>query len=219
MRETFRQRALSEMGLGQGWVRRDPAREVDEGPVRSISAEVMLCRTLDLLEGLISECVGCDRARGRTRPLPGQGNQKASLMVVDMVPTREEAGLAAALGGQAGRLFEQMLFSIGLKRNDIYLAHALRCDGSAPTREQCDTCSVFLEKEIELVAPKVVMVIAPMGSGVLVKLQNGRLAPKIVEVPHPLLLLSDSSLKKGAWASLLAVRDALLANESEVRAA
>jgi uracil-DNA glycosylase family 4 len=218
LRESFRQRALSEMGLGQGWVRRDPARVIDGRLVRSISVEVMLCGTLDLLEGLIGECVGCDRALGRTRPLPGQGNRKAALMVIDMVPTREEAGLSAALGGPAGRLFEQMLFAIGLKRSDIYLAHELRCDGSAPTRQQCDSCSVFLEKEIELVAPKVVMVIAPGGYQRLAKLQDGRLAHKVVEVPHPLALLADSSLKRRAWANLLEVRDALAANQSELDA-
>jgi uracil-DNA glycosylase len=212
--ETFRQRALIEMGIGQGWVRRSPFRLVDETLAESISAAVMLCASLDALTSLIGECVACERTQARTRPLPGQGNRKASLMIVDRV--REEAGSAGPLSGSAGRLFEQMLFSIGLKRDDVYFAHSLRCEGGAPSRVQCNLCSAFLEKEIELVAPKVVMILGSEASESVTSLRDSHFAAKVVEMPHPLALLADNSLKKRAWASLLAVRDALAARAIDV---
>lgn len=196
------------MGLGPGWVRRGAQGPFDEERALPPAPDASGTATLEALAMQIANCTGCERAHGRARPLAGRGPANAAVMVVDLVPTTDEARAGEALTSSAGRLFEQMLFSIGHKRADVYVTHELRCDGGTPSAPERALCSTYLQREIELLAPRVIVVIGKDRAERAAQLGQERPC-QILDMPHPAELLNDAGQKRRAWSSLVALRAAL----------
>ncbi len=203
---SFRDTALIEMGIGRGWMQR-PGLAIAQATLAEGAPSAV--DSLALLSAQISDCQRCDRAKTRTRAMPGSGSQEAQVMVVGLVPTPEDAAAGGLISGAPGRLFDQMLYAVGLGRENVYLASALRCDGGAVSDIQRDACAPYLAREIDLLKPDVIVLIAPYGAFGPVTMPPQATAIPQVELPHPAQLLAEPKHKRLAWMQLLELRKLL----------
>lgn len=121
-------------------------------------------RLLDELHRDIMGCKLCPLWEGRTHAVPGEGNKKTKVMFVGEAPGRDEDAQGRPFVGQAGRLLTTMLESIGIKREEVFIANVLKCRPPAnrnPQPDEIGICSPYLYAQIALIKPEVV---CPLGT-------------------------------------------------------
>ncbi len=114
------------------------------------------------LEEKIRECRLCNLSENRTNAVPGSGNYKAKLMIIGEAPGRNEDLQGLPFVGQAGKLLEQMLNEINIKREDIFITNVVKCrppENRDPTEEEINICKPYLFKQIELINPQVILLL------------------------------------------------------------
>ncbi len=114
------------------------------------------------LEEKIRECRLCNLSENRTNAVPGSGNYKAKLMIIGEAPGRNEDLQGLPFVGQAGKLLEQMLNEINIKREDVFITNVVKCrppENRDPTEEEINICKPYLFKQIELINPKVILLL------------------------------------------------------------
>jgi len=118
------------------------------------------------LEGIREEVLNCRKCglyRTRTNPVVGEGNPKAKIMFVGEAPGFYEDRTGRPFCGAAGRVLDELLESIGIKREDVYISNLLKCrppGNRDPQKEEISACSPYLERQIEIIKPKI---ICPLG--------------------------------------------------------
>ena len=106
-----------------------------------------------------SVCTLCPLAGGRTNVVFGNGNADADLMFVGEAPGAEEDRQGLPFVGRAGKLLDELLGGIGLSRADVFVGNVLKCrppGNRDPQPEEIDTCRPYLERQIELIEPRVI---------------------------------------------------------------
>lgn len=132
---------------------------------RSATAPVMTETSTDNWQDLRNEamaCTACELAHTRTHVVFGVGNQNADLLIVGEAPGANEDKQGEPFVGRAGQLLNNMLLSIGLRREDIYIANILKCrppNNRDPKPEEVALCTPFLERQIALLQPKIIMAV------------------------------------------------------------
>jgi len=104
----------------------------------------------------IGDCTRCKLHKGRTKLVFGVGNVNADLMFVGEGPGADEDAQGEPFVGRAGQLLNNMIASMGLKREEVYIANVVKCrppGNRAPETEEADTCMPFLMRQIEVVRP------------------------------------------------------------------
>jgi uracil-DNA glycosylase family 4 len=115
------------------------------------------------LEALAAEVVKCTRCllhQGRTRAVPGEGPETADIMFIGEAPGFHEDQQGRPFVGAAGRFLDELLSSIELKRTDVYIANVIKCrppGNRDPLPEEMEACKPFLDRQIELIQPKIVV--------------------------------------------------------------
>jgi uracil-DNA glycosylase family 4 len=115
------------------------------------------------LEALAAEVVKCTRCllhQGRTRAVPGEGPEDADILFIGEAPGFHEDQQGRPFVGAAGRFLEELLASIELKRTDVYIANVIKCrppGNRDPLPEEIEACKPFLDRQIELIQPKIVV--------------------------------------------------------------
>ncbi len=164
-----------------------------------------------------SACVLCER---RNQAVPGIGDRHASWMFVGEGPGSEEDQRGEPFVGQAGRLLDNMLAAIGLQRGeDVYIANAVKCrppHNRTPAPEEISSCRPYLERQIALVQPTVLVALgrpaalALLESEVSIGAARGRSFDykgiPVVVTYHPAYLLRNPQDKGKAWADLCLAR-------------
>ena len=156
-----------------------------------------------------------------------RGNPEADVMVIGEAPGREEDIAGKPFIGPAGQLMDKMLASIGLTEETAYLTTVVNWrlpKNRNPTAEDIALCAPFLQRHIELAAPKVILMVgkaslfAMTGLSGIMKNRGQWQTVKVAEknIPalptyHPDLLMKQPVLKKEAWRDLLALRERLKA--------
>ena len=154
-----------------------------------------------------------------------RGNPEAELMVIGEAPGLEEDKAGKPFVGQAGQLLDKMLASIGLNEETAYLTNVVNWrlpKNRNPTAEDIELCRPFLERHIELAAPKVILLVGGVSMQAMTGLtgimkQRGQWQTVTIagtEIPalpiyHPAFLMRQPTLKKDAWRDLLALRERL----------
>ncbi len=207
------------MGLAPAWVRRHVAASADRAAdfaVNQHAAAAAFARVhveaLDLaaLAGAIVRCDACPRALARSRAVAGEGPVAVRLMVIDLVPSHTDANQGVLRDTDGARLFEQLLFAVGLKREAIYLSHALRCDGLPPSESEANCCAPYLQREIALLAPRAMLALgAAADAAIRAHAASG--APRVFTLPHPDELVGDTAKKRAAWTTLRELKSYLAA--------
>jgi uracil-DNA glycosylase family 4 len=106
-----------------------------------------------------STCTLCPLAEARTNVVFGNGNADADLMFVGEAPGAEEDRQGLPFVGRAGGLLDELLGGIGLTRDDVFVANVLKCrppGNRDPQPTEIDTCRPYLERQIELIEPRVI---------------------------------------------------------------
>lgn len=114
----------------------------------------------DDLEAQIKSCLQCRLSEGRTQAVPGTGSRTADIMFIGEGPGYYEDQQGVPFIGQAGKVLNYLLGSIGLKREDVFITNMVKCrppDNRDPQADELSSCSTYLDKQIELISPKVIV--------------------------------------------------------------
>jgi uracil-DNA glycosylase family 4 len=131
-----------------------------EAPAAPASLLPGTIRDLAALEKFLGGCPRCKLAKSRTNIVFGQGNPRADLMFVGEAPGRDEDEQGLAFVGRAGQLLTKIIEAIGRKREDVWIGNVLKCrppENRNPERDEVEACRPFLEEQIRLISPKVIV--------------------------------------------------------------
>ncbi len=179
---------------------------------------------LPSLATFLQGCPRCKLARGRTHIVFGQGNPKAELMFVGEAPGREEDEQGLAFVGRAGQLLTKIIEAMGEKREDVWIANVLKCrppNNRNPEPDEVASCRPFLDEQIRLIAPKVIVTLGTFAAQALLETDEpiGRLrgrwqtarGVRVMPTFHPAFLLRSPERKRDVWEDMKLVRDFLAA--------
>lgn len=205
-------------------------------PYQDARALARSCDSLEALRAALQAFEGCALKRTATTTVVGDGNPKSRLMLVGEAPGAEEDRQGLPFVGPAGKLLDRMLAAIGLDRRSVYITNVLpwRPPGNrTPAPEEVAQCLPFVERQIELVAPLVLVLVGGVSAKALLGRSEGITklrgrwfdyqTPGLVRpVPacalfHPAYLLRQPAQKRQAWADLIEIKAklaALLAGEA-----
>jgi uracil-DNA glycosylase len=164
----------------------------------------------------IGSCTRCQLCRRRTNAVPGMGAERPAVLVVGEGPGAEEDMQGLPFVGPAGKLLDKMLAAICLDREqNCYIANIVKCrppDNRTPLPEEADACISFLEAQIRLLKPKMILAAGRTAGQNLLKTDAplSRLRGQFFDyngIPlmvtyHPSALLRDESLKRPSWDDL-----------------
>ena len=108
----------------------------------------------------IRACTRCPLSRSRTRAVPGEGPEHASLMFIGEAPGFHEDKTGRPFVGAAGKFLEELLASIELTRQQVYIANVIKCrppGNREPTPIEIKACEAYLDRQIELIKPAMVI--------------------------------------------------------------
>ena len=165
-------------------------------------------RLLGELNAQVHACRACPLGMTRTRAVPGEGPVDAEIMLIGEAPGYYEDQQGRPFVGAAGQFLEQLLASIGLKRTDGFIANVVKCrppNNRDPLPEEIGSCSQWLDKQIEIVQPKVIVTLgrysmARFFPGVAISRIHGQ--PKkvgdtwVMPMYHPAAALHQGSLRR-----------------------
>jgi uracil-DNA glycosylase family 4 len=123
-----------------------------------------------------SICERCPLSATRNRVVFGAGNADADLMFVGEAPGAEEDRQGLPFVGRAGGLLSQLLEGIGMEREDVFIANVLKCrppGNRDPQPEEIDSCRPYLEKQVELIQPRVIGTLGNFSTKLLAANQTG----------------------------------------------
>jgi len=208
---TRRHEILKEMGLTPVWRLRNEKKEMEE--VKEETGWIELKR-------IVPACTACGLHKTRTQTVLGVGDEKADWLFIGEAPGAEEDRLGEPFVGQAGKLLDNMLAAIGLKRDEnVYICNVLKCrppGNRNPEPEEVAKCSPHLMKQIALIQPKLIIAMGRFAAQTLLNSDasiaslRGRLhqyagLPLIVTY-HPAYLLRNLPDKVKAWQDLVFAR-------------
>ncbi len=143
--------------------------------MQSRSAEERRAELVELFHEA-SGCVRCPLHQGRTQVVFGSGNANADLMFVGEAPGMHEDLQGLPFVGRAGKLLDQLLEEVGLRRSDVFITNVLLCrppGNRDPQPVEIDTCKPYLHRKIELIEPKVVCTLGNFATKLLTRSQRG----------------------------------------------
>jgi uracil-DNA glycosylase family 4 len=172
---------------------------------------------------VIGDCKRCKlHKQGRKQIVFGVGNPNAELMFVGEAPGADEDQQGEPFVGRAGQLLNNMITAMGLKREDVYIANVIKCrppGNRTPERDECETCSPFLMRQIDVIRPKVIVALGAVAAKNLLGLNDsmanlrGRFydfrGTRLAVTYHPAFLLRDPRQKSEAWKDLKMVMKAM----------
>ena len=110
----------------------------------------------------VKVCTRCRLAQGRTNAVPGEGAADAAVMFIGEGPGYHEDQQGRPFVGAAGQLLDELIESIGLRRREVFIANVLKCrppDNRDPAADEADACRPYLDQQVALVDPKVVVLL------------------------------------------------------------
>ncbi len=172
---------------------------------------------LDSLRTSVANCTACSLHQGRTQTVFGVGSHVAQWMIVGEAPGAEEDRLGEPFVGRAGQLLNAMLLAIGLPREAVYIANIVKCrppGNRDPAPEEAAACASYLQHQIALIKPRVILVVGRIAAHNLLKTDAplGTLRGKrwnyadtgipVIVTYHPAYLLRAPKEKRKAWEDL-----------------
>jgi DNA polymerase len=182
---------------------------------------------LKLIREDLGDCTRCKlHKQGRKQIVFGVGNPHAELMFVGEGPGADEDAQGEPFVGRAGQLLNNMIKAMGILREDVYIANIVKCrppGNRTPERDECETCSPFLMRQIAVIKPKVVVALGAVAAKNLLAINapmselRGRFydfmpsgarsdpswqGAKLAVTYHPAFLLRDPRQKGEAWKDL-----------------
>jgi len=179
----------------------------------------------DRLEQAVKQCMACSLHQTRTQTVFGVGNREAKLMIIGEAPGFYEDQQGQPFVGRAGQLLNRMLKAIGMEREQVYIANILKCrppNNRDPLPEEVQTCTPFLDQQIALIQPRLLLAVGRIAAHYLLKtksslesLRNKQHHYGLAQTPliityHPAYLLRNPADKKKAFVDLQFVQRVIL---------
>ncbi|MFA7237199.1 MAG: uracil-DNA glycosylase, partial [Phycisphaeraceae bacterium] len=108
----------------------------------------------------VSVCTRCPLHKTRHRTVFGEGDPNATILFVGEGPGADEDAQGRPFVGRAGQLLDKQIAAMGLERNQVYIANIVKCrppDNRVPTPEEAATCQPYLDQQVALIQPKVIV--------------------------------------------------------------
>ena len=108
----------------------------------------------------VANCQDCVLAQGRKNPVPGEGPENAEIVFIGEGPGFHEDQQGRPFVGAAGNLLEELLESIGLRREDVYICNVIKCrppGNRDPSPENIEACKKFLDRQVEIISPRMIV--------------------------------------------------------------
>lgn len=131
-------------------------------PSAAVAAATEATADWDRLAAEVSGCVLCGLHTSRTQTVFGVGHRDAELLVIGEAPGAEEDRQGEPFVGRAGQLLNSMLRAVGMPRDTVYIANLLKCrppGNRDPAPEEVRCCQPYLQRQIELLKPRVLLVV------------------------------------------------------------
>ena len=174
---------------------------------------------LEDFKEVVQDCHKCNLAETRRHLVFGTGNAEANLMLIGEAPGEEEDLKGEPFVGKAGQLLDRILAAIGFRRDEVYIGNILKCwppKNRDPLPEEIVQCMPYLEKQVEIIAPKIILALGRISAQTLLKTSDslGRLRSVMHEfksIPvivtyHPAALLRNPQWKRSAWEDVQRLR-------------
>lgn len=170
--------------------------------------------TLEEIRKEMGECNRCGLHKQRTKLVFGSGNPKASVIFIGEAPGRDEDLQGEPFVGRAGQLLTKIIEAMGMKRSDVYITNIVKSrppENRVPTEEEIAKCIPFLNRQIEVIKPKIIVT---LGATAILSLLNLHGEAKIGDlrgtwqdfngIPvmptyHPAFLLRNPNMKRVVW--------------------
>ncbi len=203
--------------------RKQPAFDLG-GSAEDAKALAASCQSLDTLAEALAAFEGCALKETAINLCFADGNPKAPIMLIGEAPGAQEDRQGKPFVGPSGQLLDRMLGTIGLDRTKVYITNVIywRPPGNrTPTAAEIAVCQPFLERQIELLRPKLLVFVGGIAARALLGVSQGvtklRGRPFIYqgsdghEIPsivmfHPAYLLRQPAQKRLAWRDLLQIK-------------
>ncbi|TNC99634.1 MAG: DNA polymerase bacteriophage-type [Gallionellaceae bacterium] len=227
---------LREMNLYPLWVRKNGPAQIDQPSVevpqvieaqpvvniapveavRNVETNIEPAAGWSELKAQVKDCTACKLRAGCTQTVFGVGDEHADWLFVGEGPGADEDERGEPFVGQAGKLLDNMLASIKLKRGDnVYIANIVKCrppENRTPNAEEVATCLPYLKQQIALIKPKLIVALGKtaatslLGKDATLGSLRGALhdfdgTPLLVTY-HPAYLLRSPAEKAKAWQDL-----------------
>jgi uracil-DNA glycosylase family 4 len=208
-----------------------PAARVEAAPapeaaITSAREATRTAPTLEALRELLEKFDGCALKHTATRLVFADGNPKARVMFVGEAPGRDEDLEGLPFVGRSGKLLDRMIAAIGLDRSKAYIANVIpwRPPGNrTPTLQETQICLPFIQRQIELVDPDILVTLGNPSTQTLLSTREGIMRTRgkwfdydtgtrtirAIATFHPAYLLRSPSYKRMSWQDLRAIAKAL----------
>jgi uracil-DNA glycosylase len=194
-------------------------------PEQSVASPV---EALRIIREDLGDCTRCRlHKQGRKQIVFGVGDPTTDLMFIGEAPGADEDQQGEPFVGRAGQLLNNMIKAMGISREQVYIANIIKCrppNNRTPERDECETCSPFLMRQIAAIKPKVIVALGAIAAKTLLAVNDsmanlrGRwyefrpagvrsndpewVGAKLAVTYHPAFLLRDPRQKKEAWKDL-----------------
>ncbi len=179
--------------------------------------------SIEELSANISSCHLCDLSKSRTQSMPGHGNSKAELMVIDFSVSAAQDSSNDYYTGRSGETLKNMIEKvIGLSVDDVFITHCVKCKplgSNKPSSSEYNSCKSYLYSQLEFIKPKVLMV---LGEDAYTQLTGdtgnfedvrGHVidfkGTKLIPIYHPNYLLRNPDSKKITLNDLKSIKSCL----------
>jgi DNA polymerase len=206
-------------------IRGEPA-PAPEAAIASAREAARTAPSLEALRELLANFDGCALKATATRLVFADGNPQARIMFVGEAPGREEDLEGLPFVGRSGKLLDRMMAAIGLDRSSAYIANVIpwRPPGNrTPTPQETQICLPFIQRQIELVNPDVLVTLGNPSTQTLLSTREGIMKTRgrwfdydtgtrtirAIATFHPAYLLRSPSYKRMSWQDLRAIAKAL----------
>src|SRR5437588_2276857 len=206
-----------------------PRADIALAPDQAISSAREAARTaptLEALRALLENFDGCALKHTATRLVFADGNPQSRIMFVGEAPGRDEDIEGLPFVGRSGKLLDRMIAAIGLDRSKAYIANVIpwRPPGNrTPTPQETQICLPFIQRQIELVNPDILVTLGNPSTQTLLSTREGIMRTRgrwfdydtgtrvirAMATFHPAYLLRSPSYKRMAWQDLRAIAKAL----------
>jgi len=208
---------FTELGIGPVW----RLRETPASPLPALDSRLSApAYTWDTLTDAVAHCTACKLSATRTQGVLGVGDRNADWLIIGEAPGAEEDAQGEPFVGQAGKLLDAMLASIGLKRGDkVYITNILKSrppGNRNPEPDEVAACRPYLLAQIELIQPKLILALGRFAAQSLLDTDEAvaRLRGRVhrfqnvplVVTYHPAYLLRNLPDKARAWEDLCLAR-------------
>ena len=227
---SIRRQYLEAMGI-LAWARRMPvssfpadtalpsAAEAEPALLPQVRADPGVASDWSSLQHAVATCTKCVLHQKRRQTVFGTGDLNAAWLFIGEAPGAEEDRQGEPFVGPAGKLLNEMLFALGIKRKQVYIANVLKCrppNNRDPRPEEVEMCEPYLIHQIALIQPQVIIALGRHAAHSLLRteLPLGRLRARrlsyqdtpLVVTYHPAYLLRNPIDKRKVWQDLCLAR-------------